>query len=91
MVLELEDVVAGEKLFSGVLDPNDISLRAWLQRYWFAVLPALLAGGSGSLVLMFRMLPAGLVSRLRLRTVVAPVLAVALVENVLRLFMHGIF
>ena len=65
-------------LFSGVLDPNDISLRAWLQRYWFAVLPALLAGGFGSLILMFRMLPSGLVARLRLRTLVAPVLAVAL-------------
>ena len=52
-------------LFSGVLDPNDIKLRAWLQRYWFPVLPALLAGGFGSLVLMFRMLPSGPVSRLR--------------------------
>ncbi|MFG2085696.1 MULTISPECIES: ArnT family glycosyltransferase [unclassified Spirillospora] len=52
-------------LFSGVLDPNDIKLRAWLQRYWFAVLPALLAGGFGSLTLMVRMLPAGLTSRLR--------------------------
>ncbi|MEU8797971.1 glycosyltransferase family 39 protein [Spirillospora sp. NPDC048819] len=52
-------------LFSGVLDPNDIKLRAWLQRYWFAVLPALLAGGFGSLILMLRMLPAGLMSRLR--------------------------
>ncbi|HLV72887.1 MAG TPA: glycosyltransferase family 39 protein [Vulgatibacteraceae bacterium] len=51
-------------LFSGVLDPNDIKLRAWLQRYWFAVLPALLAGGFGSLTLMFRMLP----SRLRPRS-----------------------
>ncbi|TYB46466.1 ArnT family glycosyltransferase [Actinomadura chibensis] len=61
-------------LFSGVLDPNDISLRAWLQRYWFAVLPALLAGGFGSLTLMARMLP----SRLRLRTLVVPVVAVAL-------------
>ncbi|MFI0410144.1 glycosyltransferase family 39 protein [Actinomadura sp. 3N508] len=65
-------------LFSGVLDPNDISLRAWLQRYWFAVLPALLAGGFGSLILMFRMLPPDLVSRLRLRTLVVPVLAVVL-------------
>ncbi|TMQ98919.1 hypothetical protein ETD83_18840 [Actinomadura soli] len=68
-------------LFSGVLDPNDISLRAWLQRYWFAVLPALLAGGFGSLILMFRMLPVtlgGLVSRPRLRTLVVPALAVAL-------------
>jgi len=65
-------------LFSGVLDPDSISLRAWLQRYWFAVLPALLAGGFGSLTLMFRMLPAGWASRLRLKTVVVPVLAVAL-------------
>jgi hypothetical protein len=65
-------------LFSGVLDPNSISLRAWLQRYWFAVLPALLAGGFGSLILMFRMLPSGLVSRLRLTTVVVPLLAVVL-------------
>ncbi|MFA1545238.1 ArnT family glycosyltransferase [Actinomadura chokoriensis] len=65
-------------LFSGVLDPDSISLRAWLQRYWFAVLPALLAGGFGSLTLMFRMLPSGWVSRLRLKAVVVPVLAVAL-------------
>ncbi|MEU5991879.1 glycosyltransferase family 39 protein [Spirillospora sp. NPDC047418] len=65
-------------LFSGVLDPNSISLRAWLQRYWFAVLPALLAGGFGSLILMFRMLPARWVSRWRLKTVAVPVLAVAL-------------
>lgn len=65
-------------LFSGVLDPNSISLRAWLQRYWFSVLPALLAGGFGSLILMFRMLPSDLASRLRLRTVVVPVLAVVL-------------
>ncbi|NKZ07333.1 ArnT family glycosyltransferase [Actinomadura latina] len=65
-------------VFSGVLDPGDIKLRAWLQRYWFAVLPALLAGGFGSLVLMFRMLPAQWASRLRLKTVVVPVLAVAL-------------
>lgn len=65
-------------LFSGVLDPNSISLRAWLQRYWFAVLPALLAGGFGSLILMFRMLPAQWVSRWRLKTVAVPVLAVAL-------------
>lgn len=65
-------------LFSGVLDPHSISLRAWLQRYWFAVLPALLAGGFGSLILMFRMIPDGLVARLRLRTLVVPVAAVAL-------------
>ncbi|TDD35141.1 hypothetical protein E1287_14575 [Actinomadura sp. KC06] len=65
-------------LFSGVLDPNDISLRAWLQRYWFAVLPALLAGGFGSLILMFRMLPSDLLSQRRLRTLVVPVLVVAL-------------
>ncbi|WP_131732506.1 ArnT family glycosyltransferase [Actinomadura formosensis] len=63
-------------VFSGVLDPDDIKLRAWLQRYWFSVLPALLAGGFGSLILMFRMLPAGRVSRLR--AVAVPVLAVAL-------------
>ncbi|WUH97573.1 glycosyltransferase family 39 protein [Spirillospora sp. NBC_00431] len=65
-------------LFSGVLDPNDISLRAWLQRYWFAVLPALLAGGFGSLILMFQKLPDGLISRFRLRTLVVPALALAL-------------
>lgn len=65
-------------LLSGVLDPNDISLRAWLSRYWFSVFPPLLAGGFGSLILMGRMLPSGWVARFRLRTVVAPVLAVAL-------------
>ncbi|MFD0685180.1 glycosyltransferase family 39 protein [Actinomadura fibrosa] len=65
-------------VLSGVLDPNSISLRAWLVRYWFAVFPALLAGGFGSLILMARMLPADLVRRLRLRTLVAPVLALAL-------------
>lgn len=65
-------------LCAGVLDPDDIKLRAWLQRYWFAVLPALLAGGFGSLILMFRMLPRQWVARLRLTTVVVPVLAVAL-------------
>jgi hypothetical protein len=47
------------------------------------VLPALLAGGFGSLILMSRMLPSGLLSRLRLRSravrrVVVPVVAVAL-------------
>ncbi len=41
-------------LFSGVLDPNDISLRGWLPRYWFAVFPALLAGGFGAVVLLAR-------------------------------------
>ncbi|WP_067456045.1 glycosyltransferase family 39 protein [Actinomadura macra] len=65
-------------VLSGVLDPNSISLRAWLPRYWFAVLPALLAGGLGSVILMIRMLPDGLVRRARVRTVVAPVLALAL-------------
>lgn len=65
-------------VLSGVLDPNSISLRAWLPRYWFAVLPALSAGGFGSLILMARMLPDGLTARLRLRRVVVPVLAVAL-------------
>src|SRR5690606_973994 len=54
-------------LFSGVLDPNDIKLRGWLPRYWFSVLPALLAGGFGSLVLMARKLPSGLAARLRAR------------------------
>ncbi|MBT2213836.1 glycosyltransferase family 39 protein [Actinomadura sp. NEAU-AAG7] len=63
---------------SGVLDPNSISLRAWLPRYWFAVLPALLAGAFGSLILMARMLPDGLTRKLRVRTVVAPLLVVAL-------------
>ena len=42
------------------------------------MLPALLAGGFGSLILMVRMLPDDLARRLRVRTVVAPVLAVAL-------------
>ncbi len=65
-------------LFAGVLDPNDIKLRAWLQRYWFAVMPALLAYGFGSLILMFRMLPAQWVSRWRLKTVAVPILAVVL-------------
>ncbi|WP_131736734.1 glycosyltransferase family 39 protein [Actinomadura roseirufa] len=65
-------------VLSGVLDPDNISLRAWLPRYWFAVLPALMAGASGSLILMFRMLPAEAVRRFRLRTVAIPALAVAL-------------
>ncbi|MDL4772377.1 glycosyltransferase family 39 protein [Actinomadura xylanilytica] len=65
-------------VLSGVLDPNDISLRAWLPRYWFAVFPPLLAGGFGSVTLMARRLPAGFVARFRVRTVVAPLLAVAL-------------
>ncbi|MFG2007354.1 ArnT family glycosyltransferase [Spirillospora sp. NPDC048911] len=41
-------------LMSGTLDPTDISLRGWLVRYWFAVLPALAAGGLGSLILLTR-------------------------------------
>ncbi|MCO6006785.1 glycosyltransferase family 39 protein [Actinoallomurus purpureus] len=41
-------------LQSGLLDPNDISLRGWLVRYWFAVFPALMAGGLGTLALMAR-------------------------------------
>ncbi|GAA2605167.1 glycosyltransferase family 39 protein [Actinomadura fulvescens] len=41
-------------LMSGTIDPTDISLRAWLVRYWFAVLPALAAGGLGSLILLTR-------------------------------------
>jgi hypothetical protein len=39
-------------LNSGLLDPNDISLRGWLVRYWFSVFPALAGGGLGALVLM---------------------------------------
>ncbi|WP_395104431.1 ArnT family glycosyltransferase [Actinomadura sp. SCN-SB] len=65
-------------LFAGVIDPHDISLRAWLLRYWFAVFPALLAGGTGSLILLARRLPQEAVARFRLRTVVAPTLAVVL-------------
>ncbi|XVQ12503.1 ArnT family glycosyltransferase [Spirillospora sp. CA-255316] len=89
-------------LLAGVLDPHDISLRAWLLRYWFAVLPALLAGGAGSIVLLARRIrfggrggqspgsdtawfggrggssPHSDTARLRLRTAVAPVLAVVL-------------
>jgi len=45
-------------LLSGVIDPHDISLRGWLVRYWFSVLPALLAGGFGALILLARRLPA---------------------------------
>ncbi|WP_026313337.1 glycosyltransferase family 39 protein [Actinomadura flavalba] len=52
-------------LLSGVLDPDDISLRAWLIRYWFAVLPALLAGGIGAVTLLARRVPAAWTARLR--------------------------
>lgn len=45
-------------LLSGVLDPHDISLRGWLLRYWFSVLPALLAGGFGAIALLVRRLAA---------------------------------
>ena len=62
---------------AGVLDPDDIKLRAWLVRYWFAVMPALLAGGFGALILLYRTIPRAWAARLRLR-VAAPVLAVAL-------------
>ncbi|GAA2422256.1 hypothetical protein GCM10010191_37450 [Actinomadura vinacea] len=65
-------------LLAGVLDPQDISLRAWLLRYWFAIFPALLAGGTGSLILLVRRIPEGLAARFRLRTVVAPAVAVVL-------------
>ncbi|MFF5260804.1 glycosyltransferase family 39 protein [Actinomadura viridis] len=65
-------------LLAGVIDPNDISLRAWLLRYWFAVLPALLAGGLGSLILLSRRIPEGFAARFRLRTVAAPALAAIL-------------
>jgi hypothetical protein len=65
-------------LLAGVLDPHDISLRAWLLRYWFAVLPALLAGAAGSAILLARRIPEGFAARIRLRTVVAPALAAVL-------------
>ncbi|WP_019629245.1 hypothetical protein [Actinomadura atramentaria] len=64
-------------LFAGVLDPNSISLRAWLLRYWFGIFPALLAGGCGTLILLARRVPADAVARWRLRPVAAAV-AVAL-------------
>lgn len=59
-------------LLSGVLDPKDISLRAWLPRYWFAVMPALLAGGSGALILLARRLSLHQKVRPRVRTVAVP-------------------
>ncbi|MFI0351435.1 glycosyltransferase family 39 protein [Actinomadura sp. 9N407] len=65
-------------LMSGVIDPHDISLRGWLLRYWFAIFPALLAGGFGSLILLGRRIPKDMVARFRLRTVVAPALATML-------------
>ncbi|MBW8481644.1 glycosyltransferase family 39 protein [Actinomadura sp. PM05-2] len=65
-------------LLSGLLDPHDISLRGWLARYWFAVLPALAAGGLGSAVLLARAYGAPLARRLgdRRRPAVAALLAV---------------
>ncbi|WP_433333571.1 ArnT family glycosyltransferase [Spirillospora sp. CA-294931] len=75
-------------LVSGVLDPQDISLRGWLVRYWFAVMPALLAGACGSVVLLVRMIPEDVSARLRLRTAVLPaaaaVLAVAYAVSAVR-------
>ncbi|MFI6518328.1 glycosyltransferase family 39 protein [Spirillospora sp. NPDC050679] len=67
-------------LLSGVLDPEDISLRAWLPRYWFAVFPALLAGGFGAVALLARrLLPAGRrVAGLALPTASLAALAVVL-------------
>jgi hypothetical protein len=50
-------------LLSGLLDPHSITLRGWLVRYWFAVFPALLAGGLGALVLLLGRIP-----RARVRT-----------------------
>ncbi|MFB4313080.1 ArnT family glycosyltransferase [Actinomadura sp. 21ATH] len=65
-------------VLSGVIDPHNIKLRGWLLRYWFAVFPALLAGGCGALVLLAKRIPDGLAARFRLRTVVAPALAAVL-------------
>ncbi|MEU5880147.1 glycosyltransferase family 39 protein [Spirillospora sp. NPDC047279] len=62
-------------LLAGVLDPQDISLRAWLPRYWFAVMPALLAGGFGSVILLARRFAPGLRARPRGRAAVAAVMA----------------
>lgn len=53
-------------LLSGLLNPDHITLRGWLVRYWFAVFPALLAGGLGALVLL-----AGGIPRARVRAAVA--------------------
>ncbi|MFC4910975.1 ArnT family glycosyltransferase [Actinomadura gamaensis] len=61
-------------LLSGVLNPQSISLRAWLPRYWDAVLPALLAGGFGTVALLWQRVPDG--PRRRLRT---PAAALAVV------------
>jgi dolichyl-phosphate-mannose-protein mannosyltransferase len=44
-------------VLSGVLNPHEITLRGWLVRYWFAVFPALLAGGLGAVALLAGRLP----------------------------------
>ncbi|MFI0451324.1 ArnT family glycosyltransferase [Actinomadura sp. 6N118] len=63
-------------LRAGVIDPDEISIRAWLPRYWFAVLPALLAGGFGSLILLWRALPARWATHRRPRALMAALVAV---------------
>ena len=70
-------------LLAGVLDPHDISLRAWLLRYWFAVLPALCAGAAGSLVLLARRVPKKIHPR-PVAAALAAVLAVAYVVTAVR-------
>ncbi|MBA9003525.1 ArnT family glycosyltransferase [Thermomonospora cellulosilytica] len=45
-------------LLSGLTDPHHITLRGWLLRYWFPVLPAFLAGGLGALTLLLARVPA---------------------------------
>ncbi|MCP2336891.1 ArnT family glycosyltransferase [Actinomadura rupiterrae] len=65
-------------LLSGVLDPESISLRAWLPRYWDAVLPALLAGGFGTVALLWQRVPER--SRRRLKAPAA-VLALAVAAS----------
>ncbi len=65
-------------LLSGVVDPKSISLRAWLPRYWDAVLPAILAAGFGTVALLWQRVPDR--SRRRLGRPAA-VLAVALAAS----------
>lgn len=62
-------------VLSGMIDPHDISLRGWLLRYWFSVFPALLAGASGSVILLARRLPASWTGRSWPRGAVLPALA----------------
>ncbi|POM27099.1 hypothetical protein BTM25_15080 [Actinomadura rubteroloni] len=44
-------------LFAGTIDPEHVTLRAWLLRYWFGVFPPLLAGGAGTLILLAPRVP----------------------------------